>query len=64
MMEYARSWMSRAATSTGGRRTLPACGTASWLKSGLPPGRTGGSGTWSDSGFGSVMICSTFQSRR
>ena len=53
--------MSRAATSTGGRRTVPASGIAIWLKSGLPPGRTGGSGTWSDNGFGSVMTRSTLR---
>src|SRR4051794_37782514 len=49
-MDQARSWISCASTATSGRRTLPALGMATRLKSGLLPGRTGGSGTCSESG--------------
>src|SRR4051794_11514730 len=49
-MDQARSWISCASTVTSGRLTLPALGMATWLKSGLLPGRIGGSGTCSESG--------------
>ncbi len=41
--------MSDGLTSIGGRGTSPASAMPTWLKSGLPPGRTVGSGTCSES---------------
>ena len=43
--------MSSGATSTGGRRTSPAAEICTSLKSGVPPGRTAGAGTWNDRRF-------------
>ena len=49
------SRISSGATSTGGRSTSPARLIFTSLKSGVPPGRTAGAGTWNDSDFGSDM---------
>src|SRR5690606_15853898 len=46
MMEKARSLISLGSTSIGGRGTEPAFGMGTLEKSGVPPGRTSGSGTW------------------
>src|SRR5262249_18703101 len=55
MILKARSRMSSGAQSTGGRRTSPAELIGTSLKSGVPPGRTAGSGTWKESGPKSGM---------
>src|SRR5262245_31816933 len=55
MILKARSRMSSGAQSTGGRRTSPAELIGTSLKSGVPPGRTAGSGTWKERGPKSGM---------
>src|SRR5215468_6313646 len=55
MILKARSRMSSGAQSTGGRRTSPAGVIGTSLKSGVPPGRTAGSGTWKERGPKSGM---------
>src|SRR5262249_33583908 len=55
MIENARSRISFGSTSISGRGTEPARGMGTLEKSGFPPGRTAGSGTWRLSGALPVM---------
>src|SRR5262245_6474053 len=56
MIEKARSRISRGSTSTAGRGTEPASGIGTLEKSGLPPGRTAGSGTYRLKRWSSAIV--------